>query len=807
MRNPTPSNRQLRIVSALVLLLGTTLPAAAPGGVYPDPPPDFSHPGVYHGTPMGGSSDPLFSPVGGTLARPMLVIYVHFSDTPERPGEDPTWVRERFLGTGFLSVNGWYGANSFGALSFPPAPESQGTPGDGVVVVDAGPIAPYIDTTIPYETRNRTALELADPYVDFSLFDADNDGAVTDDELIVVNVRVAREGLFDGINGDPVDPQDPNGVPDVGEVANRGVAAGGALDGKTAAFHVAMGATAANFMTWIHEITHTTLHLVDLYAFPVGALDVAGPTLGIPDGETFCACAWSKLHWGWAAPTVVTRDGYYQVPLAYTSGASFLLYDPDRGTDDYFLVENRRRLPGTYDRNATDDGLIIWRVDEQKFNPPSGSTGPEGGPITLRKPNPSQAAWDPSDPASPERTMTSPWRDGTPNGLAVRAIGPAGAWIRAYFDVRGPGILVDPFPLDAWGPLPVVAGAPTAIPVPVRNTGEAAGSFTFAYAGLPTGWDATPLSATLPAGVDETLALALAPPHDAPVGIRILTVGGVSDADPQVGSSGTFEVEVVHEADLAVTAVEVEGLAAEMLVGEEQTVTVRARVTNLGPSWPTDATVTGSAAAPGLSMAPGAWSDPAPAIAASEVREFARTVTVSCAGSGARSATFSAAVAPDFAADVDPNPANDSAQVSLPVECVTPVALNIAPGSFPNPVQPDSPGVVPLAVLTTAAGEYDLPLPFDAIRIVPDSVRFGPESLVWTQTGGAGVAHRRGHPEDALELDEKTKDGDTDLVLHFPANQTGIAAGDAAACVKGRWDAGGELQTFFGCDRLVVVPR
>ena len=86
------------------------------------------------------------------------------------------------------------------------------------------------------------------------------------------------------------------------------------------------------------------------------------------------------------------------------------------------MVENRRTLSASYDRNLPDSGLVIWRIDETNFNPPSGSSGPEGGPITRRSPSSSEAAWDPADPDSPERTMTSPWRDGTSNSFAVRAI-------------------------------------------------------------------------------------------------------------------------------------------------------------------------------------------------------------------------------------------------------------------------------------------------------------------------------------------------------------------------------------------------
>ena len=52
-----------------------------------------------------------------------------------------------------------------------------------------------------------------------------------------------------------------------------------------------------------------------------------------------------------------------------------------------------------------------------------------------------------------------------------------------------------------------------------------------------------------------------------------------------------------------------------------------------------------------------------------------------------------------------------------------------------------------------------------------------------------------------------TKDGDTDLVLHFRTQETGIGPNDTEACVKGDWvDGNGGVHKFFGCDSIVIVP-
>jgi hypothetical protein len=73
-------------------------------------------------------------------------------------------------------------------------------------------------------------------------------------------------------------------------------------------------------------------------------------------------------------------------------------------------------------------------------------------------------------------------------------------------------------------------------------------------------------------------------------------------------------------------------------------------------------------------------------------------------------------------------------------------------------------------------------------------------------TGGALEIHNRGHLEDAFELDEVTKDGDLDMVLHFKASDSGLSLGDVEACVIGNWtDTGGVVHSFFGCDAVRIV--
>jgi hypothetical protein len=107
--------------------------------------------------------------------------------------------------------------------------------------------------------------------------------------------------------------------------------------------------------------------------------------------------------------------------------------------------------------------------------------------------------------------------------------------------------------------------------------------------------------------------------------------------------------------------------------------------------------------------------------------------------------------------------------------------IDIEPGSDPNPINPFSRRVIPVAILTTVH--------FDALTIDEDTVGFGPYD--------AEKTHRHAHVEDVDD------DGDLDLLLHFPTPDTGIALGDTEACLIGETYDGMLLED---CDAVRTVP-
>lgn len=108
------------------------------------------------------------------------------------------------------------------------------------------------------------------------------------------------------------------------------------------------------------------------------------------------------------------------------------------------------------------------------------------------------------------------------------------------------------------------------------------------------------------------------------------------------------------------------------------------------------------------------------------------------------------------------------------------VTIDIKPGSFPNSINPLSKGVIPVAILTTAT--------FDATTVDLTTVRFG-------ATGTESVpAH--------FALEDVDGDGDTDLILHFNTQDTGIVCGATSAFLTGKTLSG---QAIEGSDSIKTV--
>jgi hypothetical protein len=131
-----------------------------------------------------------------------------------------------------------------------------------------------------------------------------------------------------------------------------------------------------------------------------------------------------------------------------------------------------------------------------------------------------------------------------------RAISPADEVMRVYFDVRGPGVLVDPILRDSDGVIvfhEVTPGVEKEIQVPVMNTGEETDTFTVFF-DPPAGWDTVPYEIELEAGEEADAFPAIIPSTDTPVDAFHLTVFAESTTDASVSEHAELPVIVVLDA-------------------------------------------------------------------------------------------------------------------------------------------------------------------------------------------------------------------------------------------------------------------
>lgn len=116
-----------------------------------------------------------------------------------------------------------------------------------------------------------------------------------------------------------------------------------------------------------HELGHY-LGLPDLYdntwkGSGIGALDVMSQSWGYDGTGVYppLLSAWSKVSVGWVVPTVIDRDGAFELENSETSDR---VYKIDAGfpRGEYLLLENRQ--PNGYDSRIPHGGIAIWHIDE-----------------------------------------------------------------------------------------------------------------------------------------------------------------------------------------------------------------------------------------------------------------------------------------------------------------------------------------------------------------------------------------------------------------------------------------------------------
>lgn len=199
---------------------------------------------------------------------------------------------------------------------------------------------------------------------------------------------------------------------------------------------------------YAHELGHLYLGHGDMYwelpagtfmKYAPGAFSVMDQHGWPPHYDPF-----AKMKLGWVSPRIILHSGRYEFPAIETGYRVWVLMDPNRGNDEYFLIENRWPV-NTYEATLPDSGLAIWHIieDHHVYNnlpvPPGMDsakwTGAQGGRqwsrlgVRLIRPvnnfDNQMSLWDGADPATGYDQHLR-WADGTPSGFEIRSISAAG---------------------------------------------------------------------------------------------------------------------------------------------------------------------------------------------------------------------------------------------------------------------------------------------------------------------------------------------------------------------------------------------
>ena len=299
------------------------------------------------------------APVTGT--RKAIVLLVDFSDkvaTQSKPHFNQLLFSTGTLATG--SMRDFYKEASYGQLDVTGAVEGQGGPTAGWF---RAPRAKSYYTNGDFgfgaypknaQKLAEDAIDLANPFVNFSSYDNDGDGFVEALVIICAGIGGEETGNVNDIWSHKwnITPKTVDGV-------------------KIDRYFMAPENGRVGVMA--HELGHLLCGLPDLYdtdnsSRGTGRFDLmaGGSWNGSPQGDTPAhPTAWCKVKSGWINPTVIFNAEQDITLRPYKSFKDvFKLPIGSAASTEYFLISNRRKEG--FDSFLPAEGLFIEHVDESR---------------------------------------------------------------------------------------------------------------------------------------------------------------------------------------------------------------------------------------------------------------------------------------------------------------------------------------------------------------------------------------------------------------------------------------------------------
>ena len=421
--------------------------------------PDFAHPNSPH--LMGKNAfagldqlDQLDSVKVRLGELAVLTLLVEFPDSPHNPEHGMSYFEDLIFDPD-TSVNGYFAEVSYGKFS----PTNAGITDWVMAPEQASYYFSSDQSDNQYPTIAADAVEaLLATGFSFTPFDNNADGKIIRDELVILLILADHP---------------PLGMPNVMATrrvqgVRQGVTALDGLEIDTWAVRLEenlyQGGEVTKFKGFYvsyfaHEMGHLMLALPDLYGDEFGEDPTGFFSIMATSGAVYTphVSPWAKIHLGWIQPTVVTKSGYYSIRASEKYSEAYILYNPDHGEKEYYIIENRWPWLSAYESIACpppstcllpDAGLAIWHIteyyDEEPFNFLKGRKmiGMKwaGGAQSLNV-FPFTALWDCSESPScydftdDSTPRNARWADGSASGIKIIDISAAGEVMGIYFSV------------------------------------------------------------------------------------------------------------------------------------------------------------------------------------------------------------------------------------------------------------------------------------------------------------------------------------------------------------------------------------
>jgi M6 family metalloprotease-like protein len=317
------------------------------------------------------------------------------------------------------AVLGWYDAIKPGEHYWGP-PDTGDTDGDGWIT--------------GHTEKWAEAIRAADKDFDYSAYDTNGDKVLSPDELGVLIV-IPQNSPF-GTNRGVVGKQYPTAEPLVVDGVRINVMAEAYIGKPISAPTVA------------HELGHLFIDAADMYfwffcPYAAGSYSIFDQAWALMHMDPY-----HKLRRAWLEPATPQTSGWQALRSMDETGDLIKLYDPKRGTGEFFLIENRKRGKH-YDSQLKSEGLAIWHiiddqavystlpapagVSEEKWNEVSPW---DWGRRAIRMIRPEttvfddrKALWGPAD------EIRLYWHDGTFSGFTLKQVPGPGAEMKFYLEV------------------------------------------------------------------------------------------------------------------------------------------------------------------------------------------------------------------------------------------------------------------------------------------------------------------------------------------------------------------------------------